>query len=46
MELADASLVAAAERPGTRKVCTIDRQEFTTYRVRRGHRLFPFEVVA
>ena len=42
MDLADASLVVAA---GTRKVFTIDRNDFTTYRVRRGHRNEPIEIV-
>ena len=39
MDLADASLVAAAESLGTRKVFTIDRKDFETYRVRRGLRV-------
>ena len=43
MDLADASLVVAAETLGTRKVFTIDRRDFATYRVRRGHRQYPFE---
>lgn len=38
MDLADASLVTAAEALGTRRVFTIDRSDFETYRVRRGHR--------
>ena len=45
MDLADASLVAAAEALGTRKVFTIDRNDFETYRVRRGHRHHPMEIV-
>jgi hypothetical protein len=45
MDLADASLVAAAEATGARKVFTIDRKDFETYRVRRGHRHHPFEIV-
>jgi len=45
MDLADASLVAAAESLGTRKIFTVDRKDFETYRVRRGHRHYPFEVV-
>lgn len=45
MDLADASLVAAAERLGTRKVFTVDRNDFETYRVRRGHRHYGFEVL-
>ena len=38
MDLADASLVTAAEGLSTRRVFTIDRNDFETYRVRRGHR--------
>ena len=45
MDLADASLVVAAESLGVRKVFTIDRRDFETYRVRRGHRNHPMEVV-
>jgi uncharacterized protein len=45
MDLADASLVVAAEALATRKVFTIDRDDFETYRVRRGHRRYPFEIV-
>ena len=46
MDLADASLIAAAEALGTRKVFTIDRKDFETYRVRRGHRHYPVEIVS
>jgi hypothetical protein len=45
MDLADASLVVAAERLGIRRVLTVDRRDFDTYRVRRGHRHLPFRVV-
>lgn len=46
MDLADASLITAAENLGTRKVFTIDRRDFETYRVKRGHRHHPVEIVA
>jgi uncharacterized protein len=46
MDLADASLVAAAEALGTRRVFTIDRNDFETYRVRRGHRHYSVEIVS
>ena len=46
MDLADASLVAAAEALGTRRVFTIDRKDFETYRVRRGHRHHPVQIVS
>ena len=46
MDLADASLITAAEALGTPKVFTIDRNDFETYRVRRGHRHYPVEIVS
>lgn len=45
MDLADASIVVAAESLETRRVFTIDRKDFETYRVRRGHRYYALEVV-
>lgn len=45
MDLADASLVVSAERLGTRKVFTVDRRDFETYKVRRGHRHYPIDIV-
>jgi len=45
MDLADASLVVAAESLETRRVLTIDRKDFETYRARRGHRYYAFEVL-
>jgi len=36
----------AAESLSTRKVFTIDRQDFETYRVRRGHRSYSIEIVS
>jgi hypothetical protein len=33
MDLADAALVRVAEREGTRKVFTVDRKDFTVYRL-------------
>ncbi len=46
MDLADASLVVAAEDLGTRKIFTLDRSDFETYRMKRGHRHYPFEIVS
>ena len=46
MDLADASLVTAAEGLGTRRVFTIDRNDFETYRVRRGHRHQSIQIVS
>lgn len=45
MDLADASLVVSAELLGTRKVFTIDRRDFETYKIRRGHRNYPMDIV-
>jgi predicted nucleic acid-binding protein len=45
MDFADATLVAAAEASRERKVFTIDRKDFAVYRIRRGHRHVPFEVI-
>lgn len=46
MDLADASLIVAAEALKTRKIFTIDRHDFSTYRIRRGHRYYGVEIVA
>ena len=46
MDLADASLIVAAESLNTRRIFTLDRRDFRVYRVRRGHREHPVEVVA
>lgn len=45
MDLADASLVAMAEAENLHKVFTIDRRDFATYRIKRGHRLRTFELI-
>lgn len=45
MDLADASLVVAAEELGTRAVFTFDRSDFQAYRVKRGHRYHSFELI-
>jgi predicted nucleic acid-binding protein len=45
MDFADASLVALAESLSLRKVFTIDRNDFTTYRIRSGHRYIAFDVM-
>jgi hypothetical protein len=46
MDLADASLIVAAEALKTSKVFTIDRQDFETYRIQRGHRYYRVEIVS
>ena len=45
MDLADASLLAAAEALSTRQVFTIDRDDFETYKVRRGHRHLAMQIL-
>lgn len=45
MDLADASLVVAGEAISTQRVFTIDRRDFQTYRLRRGHRHVRFDVI-
>lgn len=45
MDFADASLVASAERHGVGTVFTIDRNDFATYRMKRGHRHVAFDVI-
>ena len=35
-----------SEALGTRRVFSIDRKDFETYRVRRGHRHYPVEIVS
>ena len=37
MDLADASLIVAAESLRTTKIFTLDRSDFRMYRIRRGH---------
>lgn len=45
IDLADASLIAVAELLETRKVFTLDANEFGVYRVRRGHRHYAVEII-
>ncbi len=45
MDLADATVIAAAETLGTRRVFTLDHNDFATYRIKRGHRLYPVEII-
>jgi predicted nucleic acid-binding protein len=46
MDFADATLVSAAEALTAARVLTLDRKDFDVYRVRRGHRHVPFQVLA
>jgi predicted nucleic acid-binding protein len=45
LDLADASLVVAAESLRTGKVFSFARRDLRAYRVRRGHREYPVELV-
>jgi uncharacterized protein len=45
MDLADASVIAAAEALQTRKVFTLDIADFAAYRIRRGHRHHAVDVI-
>jgi hypothetical protein len=45
MDLADASLITAAHALSTRKIFTLDREGFETYRILRGHRYYPVEII-
>ena len=45
MDFADASLVAMAESRNLRKVFSIDRGDFATYRIKRGHHYITFDVL-
>jgi hypothetical protein len=46
MDLADASLVVLAETLKLRKIFTIDRSDFATYRIQQGHRQGAFEILS
>ena len=46
MDLADASLVVLAETLKLRKVLTLDRNDFTTYRIQHGHRQVAFDLIS
>jgi predicted nucleic acid-binding protein len=45
MDFADASLMVAAETLRIRKVFTLNRSDFASYRVKRGHRHYLLEIV-
>jgi predicted nucleic acid-binding protein len=46
MDLADASIIVAAESLNSKKIFTLDRHDFETYRIRRGHRHITFEIIS
>lgn len=45
MDFADATLLVLAEKLRTRKIFTLDENDFSAYRVRRGHRHYPVDIV-
>ena len=45
MDFADASIVTMAENLKSRTVFTIDRDHFSAYRIKRGHRYMAFTVI-
>lgn len=45
MDFADASLVLMAEKLQLQKIFTIDRNDFSTYRIKRGHKYKAFEII-
>ncbi|MDZ7759061.1 MAG: PIN domain-containing protein [Desulfovermiculus sp.] len=45
MDLADASLVTAAEWLDTRTIMTVDRRDFAAYKIRKGHTHISFSVL-
>lgn len=45
MDFADATLVATAEHANVRTVFTLDRDDFSTYRIKRGHRNVGFRII-
>ncbi|WP_295393195.1 hypothetical protein [uncultured Thiodictyon sp.] len=46
MDLGDASLVVLPETMQLRKIFTIHRGDFATYRIKKGHRHLAFEIMA
>lgn len=45
MDFADATLIVAAEKLPTPNVFTLDFSDFTTYRMRKGHRHIPMKLI-
>ncbi len=45
MDFSDATLVSMAERLGTQKVFTLDHNDFSIYRIKKGYRHVPFEII-
>ena len=45
MDLADASLVALAEKIGTKKVLTFDYNDFFAYKIQKGHKYLAIDII-
>lgn len=45
MDLADASLVAAAEYLQAKKILTLDKKDFTIYKIKKGNHWQHFEII-
>ncbi|MCP4493836.1 MAG: PIN domain-containing protein [Gammaproteobacteria bacterium] len=45
MDFADATLVAIAEKLKISQVFTLDISDFNAYRIKKGHRYYPLELV-
>jgi len=46
MDFADASLLVLAEKFKTTKVFTLDFEDFRIYKIKKGHRLYPLQLLA
>jgi uncharacterized protein len=46
MDFADASLIVAAESLKTNRIFTLDKQDFSTYRLRKGHHHETVQIIA
>jgi len=46
MDFADASLIAVAERLETTRIFTLDLDDFSIYRIRRGQRHVPVDILS
>lgn len=45
MDLADATLIALAQNHRTFKIFTLDENDFSTYRIKKGHRYYLVEII-
>lgn len=45
MDFADASIIVALEKLQTSKVFTIDHNDFSSYRIKKGHRSYSVKII-